>query len=80
MGWWGRVGAGPQAEGMGPRATGAPAALGGVSPRVLQLLTEDALGQEQRGTVMEVVTPMLGCARFRAGAGDTFVLLRDAMS
>lgn len=59
MGRRGRVGAGPQAEGMGPWGTGPPAAPGAVSPRALQLLTEDALGQEHRGTVMGVVTLML---------------------
>lgn len=55
-------------------ATGPPASARGLSRGALRLLAEDALGQERRGTVMEVVIPVLGCARLGAGdAGDAFV-------
>lgn len=71
----------PRLRGWDPRGTDTlrlPAVLiPGPPPR---LLAEDALGQERRGTAMEVVTPMLGCVRLGAGgAGDMFIPLGEAM-
>lgn len=62
----GESGTGPQAEGMEPSGA-VPLAAPRLSLRVSQLCARDALGQESRGTVMEVVTSVLGCASLGAG-------------